>query len=208
MFLFLDSPVLVPGATGTINRSKPWEGAPYTPPTNIRGPEGKEPGGGGIPQPIQAQASKQLRTQNVRRNQAQTETIQHQKEDSKHSDHPAQLNIASTSTILPNAEASPRNRCLKATSGASEADQVMADPTSPPGLNQVRPNTRVETSPAIAHPLAKQPNFGKKARTKKRYIKLDLLALAPQDLASSLQNEYDGLGSIGSPAAQGQQGNA
>jgi len=46
------------------------------------------------------------------------------------------------------------------------------------------------------------------ARKKKRYIKLDLLALAPQDLASSLQNEYDGLGSIGSPAAQGQQGNA
>jgi hypothetical protein len=46
------------------------------------------------------------------------------------------------------------------------------------------------------------------ARKKKRYIKLDLLALAPQDLASSLQNEYDGLGSIGSPIAQGQQGNA
>ncbi len=39
------------------------------------------------------------------------------------------------------------------------------------------------------------------ARKKKKYIKLDLLALAPQDLASSLQNEYDGLGSIGSPAA-------
>jgi hypothetical protein len=41
------------------------------------------------------------------------------------------------------------------------------------------------------------------ARKKKKYIKLDLLALAPQNLASSLQNEYDGLGSIGSPAAQG-----
>jgi succinylglutamate desuccinylase len=39
------------------------------------------------------------------------------------------------------------------------------------------------------------------ARKKKRYIKLDLLALAPQDLASSFQNEYDGLGSIGSLAA-------
>ncbi len=46
------------------------------------------------------------------------------------------------------------------------------------------------------------------ARKKKRYIKLDLLALAPQDLASSLQNEYEGLGSISSPTAQGQQGNA
>jgi hypothetical protein len=44
----------------TINRSKPWEGAPVYPPTNIRGPEGKELRGGGIPQPIQAQASKQL----------------------------------------------------------------------------------------------------------------------------------------------------
>jgi hypothetical protein len=31
----------------TINRSKLWEGAPVYPPTNIRGPEGKEPGGGG-----------------------------------------------------------------------------------------------------------------------------------------------------------------
>jgi len=30
----------------TINRSKPWEGAPVYPPTNIRGPEGKELGGG------------------------------------------------------------------------------------------------------------------------------------------------------------------
>jgi hypothetical protein len=138
----------------TINRSKPWEGVPVYPPTNIRGPEGKEPGGGGIPQPIQAQASKQFRTQNARRNQVQTETIQHQKEDSKHSDHPAQPNIACTSTILPNAEASPRNRCLKATSGTSEANQDMADPTSPPGLNQVKPNTRVETPPAIAHPQA------------------------------------------------------
>jgi hypothetical protein len=29
----------------TINRSKPWEGAPVYPPTNIRGPKGKEPGG-------------------------------------------------------------------------------------------------------------------------------------------------------------------
>jgi hypothetical protein len=106
----------------TINRSKLWEGAPVYPPTNIRDPEGKEQEGGGIPQLIQAQASKQLRTQNVRRNQAQTETIQHQKEDSKHSDHLAQLNIASTSTILPNAEASPRNRCLKATSETSKAD--------------------------------------------------------------------------------------
>jgi hypothetical protein len=93
----------------TINRSKPWDGAPAYPPINIKGPEGKEPGGGGIPQPIQAQASKQLQTQNVRRNQAQTETIKHRKEDSKHLDHPAQLNIANTSTILPNTEASPRN---------------------------------------------------------------------------------------------------
>jgi hypothetical protein len=41
------------------------------------------------------------------------------------------------------------------------------------------------------------------ARKKKRYIKLHLLALAPQDLASSLQNEYEGLGLISSPAAQG-----
>jgi len=86
--------------------------------------------------------------------------IQHQKEDSKHSDHLVQPNIACTSTILPNAEASPRNRCLKATSGTSEADQDMADPTSPPSLNQVKPNTRVETPPAIAHPQAEQPNFG------------------------------------------------
>ncbi len=101
----------------------------------------------------------------MRRNQAQTETIQHQKEDSKHSDHPAQLNIASTSTILPNAEASPRNRCLKATSGTSKADQDMADPTSPPGLNQVRPNTRAETPLAIAHPQAEQPNFGYRMAT-------------------------------------------
>jgi hypothetical protein len=59
----------------TINRSKLWEGALVYPPTNIMGPDGKEPGGGGIPQSIQAQASKQLRTQNVRRNQAQTEMI-------------------------------------------------------------------------------------------------------------------------------------
>jgi hypothetical protein len=101
----------------------------------------------------------------VRRNQAQTETIQHQKEDSKHSDHPAQLNITSTSTILPNAEASPRNRCLKATSGTSKAEQDMADPTSPPGLNQVRPNTRVETCPTIAHPQGEQPNFGYRMAT-------------------------------------------
>jgi hypothetical protein len=36
----------------------------------------------------------------------------------------------------------------------------MADPTSPPGLNQVRPNTRVETPPVIAHPQAEQLNFG------------------------------------------------
>jgi hypothetical protein len=46
------------------------------------------------------------------------------------------------------------------------------------------------------------------AKKKKRYLKLDLLTLAPQDLTSSPQNEYDGLGLIGSPAAQGQQGNA
>ncbi len=46
------------------------------------------------------------------------------------------------------------------------------------------------------------------ARKKKRYIKLDLSTLAPYDLASSLQNKYEGLGSIGSLAAQGQQGNA
>ncbi len=32
--------------TYTINRSKPWEGAPVYPPTNIRGPKGNEPGGG------------------------------------------------------------------------------------------------------------------------------------------------------------------
>jgi hypothetical protein len=50
--------------------------------------------------------------------------------------------------------------------------------------------------------------FPQAARKKKRYIKLNLLALPPQDLASSLQNEYDRLGSIGSPTAQGQQGNA
>jgi len=36
----------------------------------------------------------------------------------------------------------------------------MADSTSPPGLNQVRPNTRVEIRPAIAHPQVEQPNFG------------------------------------------------
>lgn len=128
------------------------------------GPEGKEQGGG-ILQPIQAQASKQRRTQNVRRNQAQTETIQHRKENNKHLDHPAQLNIASTSTILPNAETSPQNRCLKATSGSSEADQDMADLTSPPGLNQVRPSTRAETRSAIAHPQVEQPNFGYRMAT-------------------------------------------
>jgi hypothetical protein len=92
-------------------------------------------------------------------------TIQHQKEDSKHSDHLAQLNIASTSTILPNAEASPRNRCLTATLGTSEADQDMADLTSPPSLNQVRPSTRVETRPTIAHPQTEQPNFGYRMAT-------------------------------------------
>jgi hypothetical protein len=41
----------------------------------------------------------------------------------------------------------------------------MADPTSPLGLNQVRPNTRVETPPAIAHLQAEQPNFGYRLAT-------------------------------------------
>jgi hypothetical protein len=148
----------------TINRSKLWEGAPVYPPHKHQGTRRKGAKGGGIPQPIQVQASKQLQTQNAR-NQAQIETIQHQKEDNKHPDHPAHPNIASTSTILANAEASPRNRCLKATSRTSEADQDMADLTSPPGLNQVRPNTRVETPLAIAHPQAEQPNFGYRLAT-------------------------------------------
>jgi hypothetical protein len=41
----------------------------------------------------------------------------------------------------------------------------MADSTSPPGLNQVKPSTRVETRPVIAHPQADEPNFGYRMAT-------------------------------------------
>jgi hypothetical protein len=59
-------------------------------------------------------------------------------------------------------------------------------------------STDRQTCKSTSASLLASPQAAKK---KKRYIKLDLLALPPQDLASFLQNEYDGLGSISSPTA-------
>jgi hypothetical protein len=125
----------------TINRSKPWEGAPTYPPTNSRRSEGKEPGKGGIPQPNQAQANKQPQTQKGRRNQEQSKVIQNQKEDSKNTDYPAQRNITSTSAMPPNAEPATRNRCPKATSRTSESDQEMKEASEP----SIQPESEAKT---------------------------------------------------------------
>jgi len=84
-------------------------------------------------------------------------------------------------------------------------DVVFSGPAHSLLLKTGPPSTDRQTRKSMSANLLASPQA---ARKKKRYIKLNLLVLAPQDLASSLQNEYEGLGSIGSPAAQGQQGNA
>jgi hypothetical protein len=84
-------------------------------------------------------------------------------------------------------------------------DVVFSGPTHSLLLKTGPASTDRQTRKSMSVSLLASPQA---ARKKKRYVKLDLLTLAPQDLASFPQNEYDGLGSIGSPAAQGQQGNA
>jgi hypothetical protein len=86
-------------------------------------------------------------------------------------------------------------------------DVVFSGPAHSLLLKTGPTSTDRQTCKSTLASLLASPQAAKKKK-KKRYLKLDLLALAPQDLASSLQNEYEGLGSIGSPAAQGKQGNA
>ncbi|CAM6073525.1 unnamed protein product [Sphagnum tenellum] len=121
-----------------------------------RGTNGKELRGAGAPQWSKAQAVKQLRAQNARRGQEHAGTNQKQPKASKQAGHPAQPNIRTSSDVLPNAGAAPRN--TMDASESLEADQAMADPATPPGPRQGKPNPMAGTRPE--NPLLEQPNFG------------------------------------------------
>ncbi len=138
--------------TCTTDRKKPWEGASTPNLPNARGENGKKSEGAGAPQPNKAQAEKQLRTQNSRRNQEHTGVNQKQSEVIRQTGHPAQLNTRTSSVSPPNAGKAPVN--TKDASGSLETDQAMADPTSPPP-GQDKPNPTDRTRPSL-----KQPNFG------------------------------------------------
>ncbi|CAK9236225.1 unnamed protein product [Sphagnum troendelagicum] len=138
------------------SRNKPWEGAPTPDPSNSRGTNGKELRGAGAPQWSKAQAVKQLRAQNARRGQEHAGTNQKQPKASKQAGHPAQPNIRTSSDVLPNAGAAPRN--TMDASESLEADQAMADPATPPGPRQGKPNPMAGTHPE--NPFLEQPNFG------------------------------------------------
>ncbi len=134
-------------------RIKPWEGAPNPNPCNPRGENGKKSGGAGAHHPRNAQAGKQLRAQNTRKNQEHTGTNQKQPEAGKQAGHPTQPNIRTSSDAPPSEEAAQRNS--KDTPGSLETDQAMADPTTPPGTRQGKLSPTART-----RPLLEQPNFG------------------------------------------------